>query len=252
MRTRGNSFGGFIPFFSAYGLFNGLHTCLCGGQEIRMVPVFDPSKFADMLLDLKPNSFLGVPRFHEQLLDHPKLQGTSNRLAWIKNPVSGGDKIAPATIAKINDLYRRNGAKVGLRVGYGSSELGGSISVMPTYDLDGQEAAFPWQQEGNVGYLLASCRAMVINPDTGEELPIGEEGELCVSSLCQMEGYFGLPEVTKEIEHFGPDGTKYYRMGDKGYLTDLGCFIFTGRYKRSMMRPDGHTVRPVTIDTVIM
>ena len=249
-RCRQDTFGGFIPFFAAYGLMNGMHAALCGGLEILLVPVFDPNNFADMLMKLKCNTFLGVPRFHEQLVDHPKLQKKSRRLAFIKNPVAGGDKISLASIERVNEVYARNGSKAGLRVGYGSTELGGSIAVMPMYDPESNE--YDWRAQGNVGYLLPMCNAIVIDPETGEPLPLGQDGELCMNSHCQMEEYFEAPEQTAEITHTAPDGTKYYRMGDKGHLDENGNFYFIDRYKRSLMRPDGHTVHPSPIENVIM
>jgi len=249
-RRRQDTFGGFIPFFSSYGLFNGMHASLCGGLRILLVPLFDPAKFADMLLKTKPNSFLGVPRFHEQLADHPKLKKKNNKLAFIKNPVSGGDKISPASMERINKTLARSGSKAGLRIGYGSTELGACIAVMPSYDPETSD--FPWRAEGNVGYIMPQCKAIVINADTGEPLPFGQAGELAVHSLCQMEGYFGLPKETEEITYIAADGTKYYRMGDKGHLDKNGCFYFLDRYKRSLMRPDGHTVHPAPIENVIM
>jgi len=249
---RGFTFGGFIPFFAAYGAICGMHASLCGGLEILLVPIFDPTKFAELLLRIKPNIFLGVPRFHEQLAEHPKLQKKSNRLSFIKIAISGGDKISMASLERINATFARNGYNGGLRVGYGSTELGGSIAVMPYYEPGDANEAFPWKTEGNVGILLPHCRAMVIDPDTGEELPIGQAGELCVYSLSQMERYLNLPEETQEITHIGPDGTKYFRMGDKGHLDENGCFFFLDRYKRSLMRPDGHTVHPSPIENVIM
>ena len=249
-RCRQDTFGGFIPFFSAYGIMNGMHAALCGGLELLLVPMFDPNNFANMLMKLKCNTFLGVPRFHEQLADHPKLQKKSRRLSFIKNPVSGGDKISLASIERVNEVYARNGCKAGLRVGYGSTELGGSIAVMPVYDPESDE--FNWREQGNVGYILPQCNAIVVDPETGEPLPFGQDGELCMNSKCQMLEYFGLPEQTAEITYTAPDGTTYYRMGDKGHLDENGCFYFIDRYKRSLMRPDGHTVHPSPAENMIM
>ena len=247
---RGFRFGGFIPFFTAYGSMSGMHAALCGGMEIMVVPTFDPAKFDELLLSIKPNVFFSVPRFHEQLVDNPKLQKPNNILSFIKIPISGGDKISYTSLKRVNEVYNRSGYKGGLRVGYGATELGGSIAVMPDYRPDSDD--FPWHIEGNVGYLMPHCRAMVIDPETGKELPIGEDGELCVNSKCQMEYYLNMPETTEEITVIGPDGTKYYRMGDKGHLDENGCFYFVDRYKRSIMRPDGHTVHPSPIENVIM
>ncbi|MDR1927598.1 MAG: acyl--CoA ligase [Oscillospiraceae bacterium] len=247
---KGFTFGGFIPFFSAYGALCGMHSCLCAGLEILLVPIFDPNKFDRLVLREKPSIFLGVPRFFEQLADSPKLRKKSRRLSFIKIPVSGGDKISPASLEKINEALVRNGYEGGLRIGYGSTEFGGSISVMRYYHP--HSAAFNWRAEGNVGVLLPGTRAMVVDPETMRELPYGEDGELLVHSQSMMLGYYGAPEATEEITYIAPDGVKYYRMGDKGHLDEQGCFHFVDRYKRSMMRPDGHTVHPSPIENAIM
>ncbi len=246
--SRGLTFGGFIPFFAAYGVLCGMHASLLAGCEIILVPIFDPNKFAEMVLRTKPNIFMGVPRFFEQLARHPKLQQKNNILSFIRIPASGGDKITPASLAFINKIFAQSGYEGGLRVGYGSTELGGSISVMQNYLNDEN---INWQAEGNVGYLLPNCRAMVIDPDTMEEVPYGVDGELCVNSRSMMKEYWGMPEQTAEITHYGPDGTKYYRMGDKGHMDENGIFYFVDRYKRSIMRPDGHTVHPSPIENAI-
>ncbi len=247
---KGYTFGGFIPFFSAYGIFGGMHVSLCAGLEILLVPVFDPHKFAELILRLKPNIFMSVPRSFEQLVHHPKLQKKSKRLSFVKVPASGGDKISPASLEKINQTFLRNGYAGGLRIGYGATEFGGSVSVMQSYDPAGSDIA--WKAEGNVGYLLPHCRGMVLDPETLRELPYGQDGELCVHSRCMMRGYYGMPAETEEITFTAPDGTKYYRTGDKGHLDDQGIFYFVDRYKRSIMRPEGHTVHPSPIENVVM
>jgi long-chain acyl-CoA synthetase len=248
---RGDTFGGFIPFFSAYGLFCGLHTTLCPGVEIILTPAFRPEKFTQLVLREKPNIFMGVPCWFETLARSPQLKGRSRRLSFMKMPICGGDKISPASLEMINKAFIRNGCPIsGLRGGYGATEFGGSISVMPRYEpfKDG----FDWKKEGNVGFLLPNFEAMVIDPDTLEELPYGVDGELCVRGLSMMLEYYGLPKETEEITFIAKDGKKYYRMGDKGHLDERGCFYFVDRYKRSMMRPDGHTVHPSPIENTIM
>ncbi|MDR0531044.1 MAG: acyl--CoA ligase [Oscillospiraceae bacterium] len=252
-RWYGNEiFGGFIPFFSAYGLFDGMTLCLNGNCEIKLQPLFAPKDFAKIILTDRPNIFLGVPRFYESLAYHPKLKKKNGKLSFIEMAITGGDKIAPASIELINSAFQRSGCNIGLRVGYGSSEFGGSVSFMPKYDIRKDGADFDWKAEGNVGYLLPNCNIIVIDPKTGEELPYGEDGEICVNSMSMMLGYHGMQEQTDEITFYGPDGTKYYRMGDKGHIDERGCIYFIDRYKRSMMRPDGHTVHPSPVENAII
>ena len=246
----GDTFGGFVPFFSAYGAVCGMHASLCGALEVILVPIFDQEKFAKFLLKIKPNIFLSVPRFLEQLSDYPKLKKKNNLLSFIHIAIAGGDKISGASMERVNETLKRGGCDCGVRVGYGSTELGGSIAVMPRYNPE--TSKYPWQADGNVGTVMPHCKAMVIDPDTGKELPIGEVGELCVNSVSQMEYYVGRPDATEEITIYGADGTKYYKMGDKGRLDENGIFYFVDRYKRSIMRLDGHTVHPSPIENVIM
>jgi long-chain acyl-CoA synthetase len=247
---RGFTFGGFVPFFSAYGAICGMHSSLCGGLENMLIPTFHPNKFADLLLQVKPNIFFGVPHFFEQLAFSPKLQGKSDRLSFIKVAISGGDKISSASLGRINETFLRNGYNGGLRIGYGSTEFGGSISVMPYYHPRDNE--FNWNEPGNVGYILPSCKALVLDPATMRELPPGVDGELYAHSMSMMLEYFGNPVATAELTYIAPDGVKYYRMGDKGHLDAQGRFYFMDRYKRSIMRPDGHTVHPSPIENAIM
>ncbi|MDR1733273.1 MAG: acyl--CoA ligase [Oscillospiraceae bacterium] len=246
----GKTFAGFAPFFSAYGMFCGMHASLCGGLEVLLIPVFDTNKFTELILKYKPNIFLAVPGFIEQFTRYPKLKGKSKKLSFINIPISGGDKMSGASMRAVNRTLRDNGFDGGLRIGYGSTELGGSICVMPHYDPETTD--FNWEEDGNVGYLLPGCKAIVIDPETDEILPYGEEGEILLHSKSMMLYYHGNEAATDEITWYDKDGVKYYRMGDKGRLDENGTVYFVDRYKRSIMRPDGHTVHPSPIENVIM
>jgi acyl-CoA synthetase (AMP-forming)/AMP-acid ligase II len=247
---KGFTFGGFVPFFSAYGLVAGLHSTLCGGLEILLVPIFDPNKFDKLILSLKPNIFYGVPRFFEALANSPKLKKKNNRLHFIKIAISGGDRISPTALEHVNAAFARSGFRGGLRVGYGATEFGGSVTVMPHYDPASED--FDWRGDGNVGQLIPGTRAMVVDPETMRELDFDQDGELLMQSESMMQSYFGMPEKTEELLYRTPGGDVYCRTGDKGHLSRNGCFYFVDRYKRSIMRPDGHTVHPSPIENVIM
>ncbi|MDR1805913.1 MAG: acyl--CoA ligase [Clostridium sp.] len=248
---RGDTFGGFIPFFAAYGAFNAMHMALNLGMNIVLIPVFKPLEFDKMIFKYKPNCSLGVPRFFELLARSKKLRKGGKQLNFIKETIIGGDKITPASIREINACWERCGAQRGPRVGYGSTELGGCVSGMRSYPANVSTDEYPWDTEGNVGLILPCVDVLVVDPETGEELPIGADGELCVGGYTMMKGYYGKPKETEEITYIAADGKKYYRMGDKGHLGQDGHFYFTDRYKRSMMRPDGHTVHPSPIENVI-
>ncbi|MDR1410492.1 MAG: acyl--CoA ligase [Oscillospiraceae bacterium] len=247
---RGETFGGFIPFIAAYGLFNGLHYSLCIGLTVQLIPVFNPAEIDKLILRKKPNGFLGVPRFFELLATNKKLRRPSKKLAFIRNAVTGGDKISPATMRLVNACFARNGAYNGLVVGYGSTETGASLAGSLPYRADGS-TDYDWDAEGNVGVFLPSVDVVVIDPETNEQLPCGVDGEVCVRSLSMCTGYFKKTQRTVEMTYTDPEtGERYWRLGDKGHVSTTGSFYFVDRYKRSIFRSDGHTVHPSPIENV--
>ncbi|MDR3345425.1 MAG: acyl--CoA ligase [Oscillospiraceae bacterium] len=248
---RGDTYGGFIPFFAAFGAFNAMHFSLCRGMNLILIPIFKPLMFDKMIFKYKPTLSLGVPRFFEILANSKKLRKKSRRLAFIKETIIGGDKITPQSIRDINAVMKLSGVERGVRVGYGSTEFGGAVCCMEGYAADESNDVYDWQREGNVGLFLPACDALVIDPETKEELPLGVDGELCVAGYTMMKEYFGMPAETAEITFTAKDGRRYFLMGDKGHLEANGAFYYVDRYKRSMMRPDGHTVHPSPIENVI-
>lgn len=240
---KGETFLGIIPFFSSYGSLSGMHNSLCRNWNIILVPKFNPNEFDILLAQYKPNNALGVPRFWETIVKNKRVNEVD--FSFLKRPVTGGDKITLKSIEEINEFLNSHGATgVKLKVGYGASEFGGCVSAT----LD----EFDKYNPTTSGYILLGCGGMVINPETKEELQIGEIGEICISSPSMMLGYLNHQKETDDITIYDKQGNKYYRTGDKGYIDKEGSLYIIDRYKRVMMRPDGHTVHASPIEDVIM
>lgn len=105
---------------------------------------------------------LGVPRFWEDFAR----SGVRADLSHLRNPISGGDKISPASVEMINRFLASNGARQ-LKVGYGASELCGAVSVMTDYGVF---------DSLSVGEPLPGVTVMVVDPDTGKELEYNQNG----------------------------------------------------------------------------
>jgi fatty-acyl-CoA synthase len=83
----------------------------------------------------------------------------------------------------------------------------------------------------------------VINPETGEALPPGQEGELCCRGYNVMKGYYNMPEETaKAIE---PDG--WLHSGDLAAYDEAGYYRITGRLKDLIIR-GGENISPREIE----
>lgn len=238
--VRKDTFFGAIPFFSAYGSFCGMHNSLCSGQEIILLPKINPNKIDKSLLKYKPNISFLVPGYWENFSKSKK--SNKEDLSYMKIIVAGGDKWAPASINKVNDFLKKQNCEHKARVGYGATEFGGAVAVVPEDNL---------YIAGSAGLVLPSCNAMVIDRETEEELKYNEIGEICISSPTMMKGYLNKEDETSKLVIF-KNNEKYYKTGDQGYINENGIIYVIDRYKRSMMRPDGHTVHATPIENTIL
>lgn len=231
------AFLGVIPFFSAYGAITGMNNSLCCGWKIVLIPKFKPNQFGELLIKHKPASVLGVPRFWESVEETI----TNQDLSFLKNPICGGDKISLSSVEKINRYLVAHNANP-LKIGYGASEFGGGIVITREDD--------PYK-ENCVGKILPGVIGLTIDPETGSELKCNEVGELCFHSPTMMIKYFENDYDTDLIT-IVKDNVKFYRTGDKGYIDENSNIYVIDRYKRVMMRPDGHTVHTTPIENTIL
>ena len=84
---------------------------------------------------------------------------------------------------------------------------------------------------GTVGKCVPGARFMIINPETLEELPLGEEGMITVGGVNVMKGYLNQPKKTQEVI-FRRHKIRWYQTGDKGKLDEDGYLTIVDRYSR--------------------
>lgn len=119
-------------------------------------------------------------------------------------------------------------------VGWGMSETCAFISAFPC-DA-GRDA-----MKRSLGTLLPGNRLRVVDPETGERLPAGSDGEFVITGPTLMERYVGK---TRE-ECFDADG--WFRTGDVGYVDEHGEVHWTGR-RTEMIKTGGANVSPAEIE----
>ena len=86
--------------------------------------------------------------------------------------------------------------------------------------------------------------------ETGEELPLGKEGEICVNGPTLMVGYLNNQEETDNILRVHSDGKKWLHTGDIGYINENGIVYYTQRLKR-MIIVSGFNVYPAMIEKTL-
>src|SRR5690606_29064409 len=100
-----------------------------------------------------------------------------------------------------------------------------------------------------LGIPFMSCDARVIDPETLQELPQGEAGEIIICGPMVFDGYWKRPEATAAafIEF---EGKRFFRSGDLGRVDEDGYFFITDRLKR-MINASGFKVWPAEVEALM-
>ena len=227
-----------LPIFHGFGLGICVHTPLCLRVETILMPEYEPNRFYNIWKNDKPNVILGVPTLWEGMMSNKKFDNVD--MSQLKYIVSGGDYLTIPAENRINTFLHQHGAKVNIAKGYGMTE-----SVAAT------AYTFPGTNEpGSIGIPMVGNTYKICNPETHEELPLGEEGEICVNGPTIMMGYLNNPEETDKVIKKHKDGKKWLHTGDIGYISANGIVYYTQRLKR-MIIVSGFNVYPSVIETAI-
>ena len=236
----GDKFLGIIPVFSSYGLVCGMHMPMCLGVSVILIPAFQPPTIGKLVRDFKPEHMISVPAFYEIMMECKELKGKD--LSWLVTLGSGGDTMNEGLEERLKTFMAEHNIKYPLAQGYGMSELSAAASfcVNKIY------------KPLSVGIPSLTTTIAIFDPETGEELDIGEMGEICVTGPSMMKGYFKRQEETDNIMRLHDDGQMWIHSGDIGYLDEDGFLFIKGRVKRMICRFDGHKVFPVNMESMVM
>lgn len=126
------------------------------------------------------------------------------------------------------------------------TSLGMSETCGPhTFWLPEEEVSgSPVEYRGSFGHEVPGTQHRIIDPETGQDVPEGEEGEVIVRGYNLMKGM----HKKEPAEVFDPDG--WYHTGDRGRFRD-GWFFFTGR-QSDLIKTRGSNVAPAEVERVLL
>ena len=227
-----------LPIFHGFGLGVCVHCPLTLKAEVILMPEYDSKRFLNIIKKNKPNVLAGVPTLWESMLNNINFENVD--LSFIKYVISGGDYLTESLEQKMNNFLRSHGATISIGKGYGMTE-----SVAATcFTIDGVN------KRGSVGIPMTLNKYSICKPDSIEELPFGEEGEICVCGPTIMKGYLNNEKETNLVLRKHDDGKIWLHSGDMGYIAPDGFIYFTQRLKR-MIISSGFNVYPAQIEEVI-
>ena len=220
-----------LPLYHIYAF---TANCMCmmvtGNHNVLITNPRDISGFVKELGKWRFSALLGLNTLFVALMDHPGFKSLDFSALKVTN--SGGTALVTATAER---WERMTGCRI--VEGYGLTETSPVASTNPY----GQLARL-----GTVGIPVAGTAFKVIDDD-GNELPLGERGELCIQGPQVMKGYWQQPEATAQAL----DAEGWFKTGDIAVIDPDGFTRIVDR-KKDMIIVSGFNVYPNEIEDVIM
>jgi len=201
-----------------------------GDQSILIANPRDTDMFVRMIKPHKLTGFIGLNTLFVSLLNHPEFKKCD--FSQLCLTLSGGTALVDNTAKRWREL-----TGCGISEAYGLTECSPAVCMNPAGGLE---------RDGTVGQAIPGTALKCID-DKGEEVALGERGELCVKGPQVMKGYWKRAEAT--VESFTADG-EWLRTGDVAVIDDDGFVKIVDRIK-DMILVSGFNVYPNEIEDVV-
>lgn len=217
-----------LPMFHVFCLTVSLNAPLLSGATILIDPKFSPAEIFRLAKKYEPTVFAGVPTMYNFLYQYT--EGNPEDLKSLRLCISGGAAMPVALLKSFEEKFN-----VVISEGYGLSEASPVTCFNP---LDRP------RKPGSIGQSIIHVENKVVN-ELGEEVPVGESGELIVRGPNVMKGYYKMPEETAATIR---DGWLY--TGDMAKMDEEGYFYIVDR-KKDLVIVGGYNVYPREVEEVL-
>lgn len=220
----------FFPLFHMFG-----NTCIAlasllrGAALIMPCDLFEPASILKTIYKERCTAIYGTPSMFIALVDHPEFK--TKRWASVKRGTVGG---APCPMELMKRLVENIGVS-DITVAYGITEASSWLTM--THPHDPLEL-----RVGTIGTPLACNEVKIVDPATQEDLPPGDQGELCTRGFLMRE-YYKMPVATAAAI----DREGWFHTGDLGQMDGKGYVRITGRLKDVIVR-EGVEIYPVEVE----
>lgn len=221
-----------IPMFHITGMVSVMHASIYAGATMLLMPRWDRELAGQLISQHKVTNWTNIPTMVIDLFASPNFkQFDLSSLIYI----GGGGAAMPQAVAQ--RLWEEYGLRY--QEGYGLTE-----TAAPSHSNPPDNA-----KQQCLGIPFINTQALVVDPDTLQELGVGEQGEIVVAGPQVFSGYWGNEAATAaafvEIE-----GRKFFRTGDLGHVDEDGYFFITDRLKR-MINASGFKVWPAEVEALM-
>jgi len=216
--THDDNIAAALPFFHSLGFTGTLWLPLIAGfPAVYHTSPLDGAKVAEVVRENRSTLMFATPTF---LLLYCRAAKPED-FRTLRFVLAGAEKLSPRVAAMFE---RRFGVKA--YEGYGATELSPLVSVnLP--DVPTDDGMQVNSVEGSAGRPVPGVSIRVVDPDTGDVLPVGESGLLLVKGPNVMAGYYHRPDLTADAITDG-----WYVTGDIGHMDAAGFVYITDRLSR--------------------
>jgi acyl-CoA synthetase (AMP-forming)/AMP-acid ligase II len=212
-----------MPFFWVGGLVFALLTSMERGAFLLCEERFEPGATLALLERERATLVSGWPHYSKAMLEHPSF--AERDLSSIR---SGNlYEVLPEAVRPKDPELRSNSL--------------GMTETLGPHTIDRMDVDLPERLRGSFGHAVPGMEHRIVDPETGEVLPPGESGEICVRGYSLM---LGLQKVARE-ETFDEEG--WYHTGDAGYFDADGVLFFEARLG-DLIKTGGANVSPREVE----
>ena len=220
-----------VPLYHCFGCCAGSLLCSINGATMVLPSeYFDPLKTLQAVEKERCTVIHGVPTMFIAELGHPEFEKFD--LSTLRTGIMAG---SPCPIEVMRQVIDRMGVSE-ITIGYGQTEAAPIITLTRSDDTIERRVT-------TVGPVIPEVEVKIIDPETGQEVASGEQGELYSRSLMNMKGYYKMPEATAAA--IDPEG--WLHTGDLATVDEEGYYKITGRLKDMIIR-GGENVYPREIE----
>lgn len=223
-----------VPFYHCFGMvLANLVSFSVGACIVIPAPHFDPLATLEAIAAERCTAVHGVPTMFIAQLEHPEFARFD--LSSLRTGIMAGAPCPEALMNRvIGDMHCSE-----ILIGYGQTE------ASPLTHLTTREDSLERRTQ-TVGRNLEHQEVKVIDPESGQTVPLGEVGEICFRGYHVMRGYYGDAEKTAETV----DEAGWLHSGDLGTMDAEGYVQITGRLKDMIIR-GGENIYPAEIEAYL-
>ncbi|HVQ76119.1 MAG TPA: AMP-binding protein [Candidatus Binatia bacterium] len=220
-----------VPLYHCFGMVMGNLGCVThGATMIYPSAGFDPTAVLEAAQAERATALYGVPTMFIAELNHPDFSRYD--LATLRTGIMAGSPCPVEVMKQVKRLMHMSD----VAIAYGMTET----SPVSTQTRIGAPLA---KQVGTVGQVLPHVQIKVVDPQTGQVVPVGERGELCTQGYSVMLGYWDNDEATRSAI----DAARWMHTGDLATMDEEGYLNIVGRIKDMIIR-GGENVYPREIE----